>query len=602
MAREPSVQKDERGADTDDETAEFRGNDGLLHRRSYLKIAGVATAGALGTAAAGTAAAAEYDVIEVDPGERRVINVGDGETFENALIDVTANGADVTIAAHGTNWAVRNVGIRGRVPGNEAVFGVSDTGGGSSAIENVYIGDGAEDGHRMGLGIWVSPEHSGHIDISRVNIQEMGDNSFYCSAPGGAGGGTVHIDRCYSANSWVSHFRLSEGAVTNSTAVNDERRDDGRGVWAWGPGPIEVRNCNLDMNGRHYSIVAGANNRGTTVNVTDTQYDTGFNGGTRATDGSDINLGDGNGTSPEDVVPEGCPTSPEAAASGEGASGDAEPAAEPDESEADDEESDLENVLLFEGNDEAVSRYEFVVDGTVEASTDEGATVDDETAVEDGHARGVVANWRDAFRFDGSLEQLTVDGPATVSLNGEDVDPADYGAALPNVLEIEGEGTPASFEATVDGTLEVDTEEADSEPTVVSGTTVEGSVTDDVQRILFSGSLTDVTFTDGSAIVRVNGDVVDPDEYGDQELLPHALVVDGTGADGPSTYSFCVSGDVVKSTYRDASIDTEDAIDGRFVRGIVSNWRDAYWFSGELEDVTLVGDADVDVEYNVRSQ
>ncbi|WP_343195781.1 hypothetical protein [Halovivax sp.] len=278
-------------------------------------IAGVATATA-GAAAMGSVAADDYETIVVDAGEDRTITVESGETFENVLIDVSADGAHATVAAQGTDWTIRNVGIEGRVSGKNAVFGVADTGGGTSTIENVYVGDGADAGHRIGLGIWVAPDHSGHLEIDGVNVQEMGDNSFYCSAPGDGAGGTVDMRNCYSANSWVSHFRLAEGTVENCVAINDERHEDGRGVWAWAPGDVEVRDCDFDMGGRHYAIESGANGSGATVEVSGTEFTTDFHGGLNEVDGGTIELADDVGHDPDDALPDGCPDSAEAAASG----------------------------------------------------------------------------------------------------------------------------------------------------------------------------------------------------------------------------------------------------------------------------------------------
>ncbi|WP_254862661.1 hypothetical protein [Halovivax gelatinilyticus] len=302
--------------DDDSTVATETGKSSITRRRALQTIAAgaVATFGTLQPATADESD--EYERITVDAGEHRTITVDDGEAFENVLIDVTADGSHVTIAAQGTDWTIRNVGIEGRVSGKNAVFGVADTGGNTSTIENVYLGDGAIDGHRIGLGIWVAPEHSGHIDVERVNIQEMGDNSFYCSAPGGAGGGTVDIRNCYSANSWVSHFRLADGVVENCTAVNDERHQDGRGVWAWAPGTVEVVDCDLLMNGRHYAIEAGANGNGTAVEVSKTAFTTDFHGGTNEVDGSSIDIVDEPDREPADELPEGCPDSATEAAEG----------------------------------------------------------------------------------------------------------------------------------------------------------------------------------------------------------------------------------------------------------------------------------------------
>ena len=297
---------------------------GGLTRRSYVRSLAAVAAVTTGAAAVGTAGADEdYETITISAGEDRTIHVEDGETFENKLIDCTASGARVTIAAHATDWTIRNVAIEGTLDVGRpaAVFGLSDVGSGSSTFENVYLGDGSENAGNATAetGVWVSPEHNGHIDIERVNVQAFPDNGIYASAPAGAGGGTIHIDSCFAANCHVSHYRIgSEGSkVTNSSVLLDENGYDGRGIWVWSPGPCEIEDCQLEMNGRHHAIHAGANGAGSTAIVADTDFDTGFHGGIEERFGSTLELNDDVGTDPEPYVPEGVPTSPEEAAAGD---------------------------------------------------------------------------------------------------------------------------------------------------------------------------------------------------------------------------------------------------------------------------------------------
>ncbi|MCU4924903.1 hypothetical protein OB905_02745 [Halobacteria archaeon AArc-dxtr1] len=303
----------------EDAPTEIARNTGLP-RRSYLRsLAAVATA-TLSLGAAGSAAADDdYEVIEAD-GQNIVID--DGETWEHKLIDMTSGG-DITVTAEGTDWTIRNVGFYGENTSGtgSATLAVADTGGATSTIENVYLGDGSDDrnGSSTGHGqtaIWVNPDHSGHLDISNVNIQNFADNAIYGSAPGGSGGGTVHIDSSFAANCYVSHFRVAtEGsAITNSSVYVDDEGYAGRGIWAWAPGTIEVDGCQIEMNGNHTAIDAGANGQGTTVQVTDTDYDE--QGGITEEGGSTVELADDVGTDPEAIRPDGVPTSAEDAAAG----------------------------------------------------------------------------------------------------------------------------------------------------------------------------------------------------------------------------------------------------------------------------------------------
>ncbi|WP_290810014.1 hypothetical protein [Halovivax sp.] len=78
------------------------------------------------------------------------------------------------------------------------------------------------------------------------------------------------------------------------------------------------------------------------------------------------------------------------------------------------------------------------------------------------------------------------------------------------ILTIEGQGTPAGFEITVDGRIEMDAANPLEEATIVSGAAVQGAVDADVQRFLVYGDVTDVTFFDRG---DVDGSTVDPEVY-----------------------------------------------------------------------------------------
>lgn len=233
MARNIPVLEDERETSTANRS-------GWLGRRSFLKTAGAATAAA--AVGVGTASAADdYDVIEA---RGQTIAVESGETFENVQFDLST-GQHVTVVAKGTDWTIRNVGFDGQDTSGvgNAMFGVADTGGGESTIENVYMGDGAATGNAGAssghgtTGIWVDPAHDGHIEMRYVNVQGMSDNGFYASAPGSNGGGgrgTVAFRNCVSSNCHVAQFRIAGGEVENCVGWNDDGFPyDGRCLWVW---------------------------------------------------------------------------------------------------------------------------------------------------------------------------------------------------------------------------------------------------------------------------------------------------------------------------------------------------------------------------------
>ena len=267
----------------------------LLTRRSRdrgLTVVAVAVAAA-GSVIGTVGATSEYDYVEIDLDEDRTIVLESGECLENTVFDCTGEGARVTIVAHETDWTVH------------------DQDGGASTFETISLGDGSDDaeGETSETAIWVHPEHDGHLDVRHVNVQGFPDNEFYASAPGNARGGTIYIDRCSAANHSVSNYRIGAAGskVTNSSVLVDEDGYDGCGVWA--PSECAVDGWKLETNGNHYAIYVGASGSGSTADVTDTEYDPNFHGGTEERFGTAVELDDV-GTDPGAFVPDGVPTTP----------------------------------------------------------------------------------------------------------------------------------------------------------------------------------------------------------------------------------------------------------------------------------------------------
>ncbi|WP_408957953.1 hypothetical protein [Natrinema sp. 74] len=602
MARDSSVPDDELTAPDDAEAADD-GNSGLLHRRSYMKLAGGTTAAATLTGAA-SAADKGYDVIEA---RGQTIRIGRGETFENKLIDLTT-GESFLIYVEGANSVLRNIGFKGLYRGGSFMISIN-TGKGDVLVENVYLGDGAtKEGADFVHGPGAVFMHRGSeadMTFRHCNVQGYPNNGFYCSNT--PYGGSVRFESCFGKNNGVTTFRCgsADDEIVNCVAYNDNTdygdgyggyvEAHGRPVWVWNGGTVTIRNSHFADGPYSYALVAGANGSPGSVDF----QSGGIRGQIKRASGSTVTVADEVSSDPDLSIPDGVPTSPEEAASG--GSGDSSGSGT---GQSNDGGSDqLPNVLLVDGSPADATRYEFSVDGSLEHANYEGASIDDGDTIDGSTVRGSVADWKDAFRFSGEVTDLTVDGPGSVRVNGERVDPADYGQRLPHVLKVTGRGTPTSYEITVDGAIELVSDDAPAaEATTVSGSTVQSSLTDGSQTFRFSGALTDVTFTDGAADVTVDGEAIDPSEYGDYEMLPHAIVIDGVDADGASAYSFTVDGAVAKSDYEGASINDADLIEDTAVRGTVGNWLDAYWFDGDIVDFHLRGNAAIDVQYNARDQ
>ncbi|MFD1564332.1 hypothetical protein ACFR99_12320 [Haloarchaeobius amylolyticus] len=603
MARDLSELDDESSFSPDEETIDDGGNSELLHRRSYLKVAGATTAAATLTGAA-SAAGDDYEVIEA---RGQTIRVGQGETFENKLIDFTT-GESFLIYVDGANSVIRNIGFKGLYRGDSFIISIK-AGQGDILFENIYLGDGAtKEGADFVHGPGAVFMHKGSqadLTFRNCNVQGFPNNGFYCSNT--PYGGSVRFESCFGKNNGVTTFRCGseDDEIVNCVAYNDNtdygrgyggyNETNGRPVWVWNGGTVTIRDSHFADGPYSYALVAGANGSPGSVDF----QSGGYRGTIQRTSGSTVSIDSDVSRNPDLSIPDGVPTSPEEAASGSGGTGSSSGSNDTDAGD----EPELSNLLLVDGSPSDATRYEVTVSGELEPSNAEGASIDAEDTIDGSTVQGSVADWKDAFRFSGELEELTVDGPGSVLVNGEAVDPADYGEALPHVLEVAGRGTPTSYEITVDGTIELaSTDDPAAEATTISGSTVQSSLTEETQTFQFSGALTDVTFTDGTADVTLDDESIDPSEYGDTELPPHALVIDGTDTDGPSTYAFDIDGTVVKSTYRDASIDDGDVLEGTTARGGVDNWLDAYWFDGDITDFRLCGDASVDVQYNARNQ
>jgi len=80
--------------------------------------------------------------------------------------------------------------------------------------------------------------------------------------------------------------------------------------------------------------------------------------------------------------------------------------------------------------------------------------------------------------------------------------------------------------------------------------------------------------------------------------LPHAIRFDGRGTDGASSYCFQASA----AAPADGPTAVGDVVRGRLVRGSVDDSLDAYWFDGDLEALSVRGDASVSVWYDTHDR
>ncbi|WP_436346746.1 hypothetical protein [Natronorubrum sp. FCH18a] len=563
---------------------------GTIDRRSYLKLASATAVAAGASTGLVSAAGSDYETISA---RGQTIRIGSGETWENKLIDL-GNGNRINIVATGTNWTIRNIGITGtwHHSTHDYIFSLADTGGNTSTLENVYAGEGdprASSNERGGV-VWVSPDHSGRLEVTDVNFSIAGALGIYGSAPGSnsnGSGGEIHLRNCYGNDCHHTAFRIPDNgsSVRNCVSYKSGSRTAARSAWVWEGnfgGSATFEDCHFITNGAGAGLVTNGNPNLSLSNL-------------RTDDGT------GDARNPEHFIPESCPESAEEAAAGgnsnEGTDGDSSPPAE-----------ELpENTITVTGEGEP-ARYYFETSGEIAANPERG-DLQDHDEIDGTSAVGWVTTPEqvDGFRFDGDLVDVGFQqGVARVEVNGEEIDPADYGddtddedeSGVDHTLTVIGEGEPTRYYFETSGEIEGNPERGDlQDHDEIDGTSAVGWVTtpEHVDGFQFTGELLEVGFHEGSARVELDGEEIDPDDYTGEPDLENLLLVDGVGTSGGTRYEFSVSGEVEKSNEQGATVDAGDSIDTGTVTGSVAGWRDAFRFGGELEELTVDGPARVSV-------
>ncbi|MFC4549533.1 MULTISPECIES: hypothetical protein [Halorussus] len=533
--------RDEMARDLDSDS------DSLLDRRSYLKLAGAAAASVAATGAATTANAASYETIKVPAGSSRTFEVGDGETFENKLIDISAEGASAYIQATSNNFTIRNVGFKGTHPGDEfpVMVSVPDASA-TGTVENLYLGDGSIEGSYSG-GIFVqySPEHNGTLRLKNVHIAHFSNNGLYGSAPGHRGQqGITHVEDSFFYSNNIANIRLG-----NDTELNYVRnctvKVDGttpacdancsspgavrnRGVWAW-TGRVELENC--DIQGDLETMEGGE------ITQTSTKV----------------------GSSADTTPPAGTPMSAEEAASGGGSGSGGS-------SGSDGSSGSGSDGSTSDGSDSS---------GSGDSSGSDGSTTD--SSQPSGRLLELISGQdTDAEPF-----EFTVEGSVTKA-TADVQHPAGY----TDTVTDNGDGT-----VTVSGTAGQGT----GDSFWVDGSVTAMNVTGSNWTIRFDGSEVSVAELTGSSSGSDGSDSSGSGDSSGSTSLPNTILVDGT--EHPrrlSSYEFSVTGDIRKDGTR-GSINARDNVSGSDAAGRVISGKDAYRFSGEITHFRLQGSAVVEV-------
>ncbi|WP_135826145.1 FecR family protein [Halorussus ruber] len=478
-----------------------------VSRRNYLRLTGTAAA-SLAAFGTGVTAAEEFQTITVPAGEVRSFSLGDGDTLENTLIDITADGAGYRISANGDGWAIRNVGVRGYFDANvdDPIVALCPNGG-TGTIENVYLGDGGYDAPAgKTTGIFVHAYHTGHIDIDRVNVQGWAGNGVYASGPGNhddhpnpGGGGTIHVTNSFAADNPTGDFRLG---TDGSYCKNCVSKGAGRGYWGF-YNTTKLVDCDI-----HNGIYAsdGAWESPAVVEVENTRYsDT-------HTYVSSAEISGSSAGAPRDRMPSGVPTTAKEAASATSSTDDGSDSttSEPDDS------TPAGTVLeLVAGPNTSNATYEFTVEGSVQKRTSSGdvAAEENDSVTDNGDGTVTVSGlsgngYGDAFFVDGDIVSMTLDESKwTLRYGGESVSVDDL--VLPNKLVIDGSNAPrrsSEYVVEFSGTARKSAALGSINPhDAISEGKISGRVIGGKDGYRYSGEITGFRL-DGPAGVRVEED------------------------------------------------------------------------------------------------
>ncbi|MCU4750501.1 hypothetical protein OB919_00655 [Halobacteria archaeon AArc-curdl1] len=489
------------------------------------------------TAATGNVAGEEsYDVIKA---RGQQIHVGDNETFENKLIDMSGGG-DISIRARGENWTVRNIGVKGRMQdGNSTTSLIMAEAHGDCLIENVYYTDGAERNQQLGFKFIFAPtQATGHLTIRNCRWENVCSTACYLE-PGGRVSPrmTATVENCYAGNNRIDTLRTNGKGdeVRNCVFFNTPDGDEvSRLIRTVNDGVLDIQDTHLQTHNSTYRcLVAGSD---ATINYRSGEWD-GHGGG----NGS-LNVSSSVGSNPEKFVPAGVPTSPEDAASGGSDTTEYDGG-----NDADDEESERPpgTELRLEGT----ANYRIDVDGTIHPYPEFEQYLDYGEHYGDDWADWYLGDSFTVWYIDGDIENLSLEetNALTVYLDGEVVDPDSLSSD--GSTELDSGETKLRMEGEADYLIEVsgDIRPADS----IAQWVEEGEqYGDGVVDWYLTGSWTEWYYTGDIERFEVNstedlqvyvdGDAVDPAHLGGTGRANESTL----RLEGETDYYVEVSGDI----------------------------------------------------------
>lgn len=188
---------------------------------------------------------------------------------------------------------------------------------------------------------------------------------------------------------------------------------------------------------------------------------------------------------------------------------------------------ELPHSISIVSDDGRRAFYRFTISERIEARWQADlSNADYPDGVEGRTAFGSVAErGADNFHFAGEITNFVLSGPATVYMNGDEIDVKErWGPSLPQSLVITSESDQrASYEFDVSGTIEpgavADLSSGTHTDTVDDGSAIGWVAEGGADNYFFSGNLTHFSYT-GPLSVRENDQQVDPDSLGSRDSVP----------------------------------------------------------------------------------
>lgn len=528
--------------------------------------------------------------------------IGDGEVVWRFARDywnfnlIVENGGDLLL---------KNITVRGRVNSgqNKSRIRIDCRHPDSVAtLDNFNLPDGSSAGDAA-MALYVGKPHEGTVNLRDVHIEGWNNNGLYSGASEkrGGGGGTVNISHSFFKDMNIDAVRLggSGDSIVDTVIdqadneVDDDGNYSGRALRVRYPGDdITVRNVHISSNLSSPFIVASRMNGSGSGTVEDLyiENNTGATAvnvarGDWTADGVSV-TGSGNRVvtgfdDARNVSTDGSGPSPAKTLAELDERMGVDPAPEPDPEPEPEPEPDG-RLLTISGDTGVEKSYSFSVSGSVEQTTDNGASINPDDVVVDNGVDGKMFAGADSFRFDGEITAFSADDGITVTLDGTEVDPdALGGPAFTNTITIRGsEEAAETYEFTVSEAVRKSTVNGASinSDDAVEGTTATGQVFGSTDSYEFAGELTAFEY-EGNPTVLVNGEEIDPDPLDPGPANTISIV----SPDGiPARYEFVVDGAVDPSTANGGTYDDGDTIEDGTVAGRVNGGTDSYGFDGEI--------------------